>query len=86
LILPHQYRTLAGGPGGTGGIPTKYTMALSGLELYNMNTDRAETKDVAAAHPEVVQRLQTLAEKGREELGDKITGRVGKGVRPVGSI
>lgn len=30
------------------------------LELYNLATDRAETKDVAGAHPEVVSRLAAL--------------------------
>lgn len=82
LILPHQYRTLAGKPGGTGGIPAKYESANVGLELYDMKSDRSETKNVAQDHPEVVARLQAAAEVWRTDLGDKLTDRNGKGVRP----
>ena len=82
LILPHQYRTLAGKPGGTGGIPAKYESANVGIELYDMKSDRSETKNVAQDHPEVVARLQAAAEVWRTDLGDKLTDRKGNGVRP----
>ncbi|MDZ4849940.1 MAG: sulfatase [Pirellulaceae bacterium] len=82
LILPHQYRTLAGKPVGTGGIPAQYETAKVGLELYNMKNDRSETKNVAADHPEIVARLEAAAEAWRFELGDKLTNRKGSGVRP----
>ena len=82
LILPHQYRTLAGQPGGTGGIPAKYQSANVGIELYDMKSDRSETKNVAQDHPEVVARLQAAAEVWRTDLGDKLTDRKGNGVRP----
>ena len=82
LILPHQYRTLAGQPGGTGGIPAKYESANVGIELYDMKSDRSETKNVAQDHPEVVARLQAAAEVWRTDLGDKLTDRKGNGVRP----
>jgi len=82
LVLPHQYRTLAGKSGGTGGIPVKYESANAGLELYDLKNDRSETKNVASDHPEVVARLQAAAEVWRNELGDKLTNRKGSGVRP----
>ena len=82
LILPHQYRTLAGKPGGTGGIPAKYETIKVGFELYDMKNDRSETKNVAQDHPEVVVRLQAAAEVWRSDLGDKLTNRKGSGVRP----
>jgi arylsulfatase A len=50
--------------------------------LYDVVTDVAEKIDLAAKHPEVVQRLTALAEKAREDLGD--VGRKGKGQRPAG--
>ena len=84
LVLPHQYRTLAGREGGTGGIPVRYETRKAGLELYNMKDDRSETKNVAQDHPEVVARLQKAAEAWRDELGDKITDRKGNSVRPHG--
>lgn len=81
LILPHQYRTLAGKSGGKGGVPAKYDSASVGLELYSMKNDRSETKNVARENPEVVARLQAAAETWREELGDKLTNRKGNAVR-----
>ena len=87
LVLPHRYRTLGGRPGGREGIPAKYeNVNLERPQLYNLRTDRAETKDVAAAHPEVVARLQAFAEKCRAELGDTLTQRKGDGTREPGRV
>jgi arylsulfatase len=55
-------------------------------ELYRVATDPGETKDVAADHPEVVKALLALAEKARDDLGDALTGRTGKGVREPGRL
>jgi arylsulfatase A-like enzyme len=85
LHFPHEYRTLAGPPG-SGGTPGPYQPARTGLALYDLEADVGETTDVAAQHPEVVARLEALAEKAREELGDTATNRTGKGVRPAGSL
>ena len=38
--------------------------------LFNLSSDLAEKNDVAAQHPEVVQRLLEIAEEARSELGD----------------
>lgn len=43
-----------------------------------------ETKNVADEHPEVVKKLQALADKAREDLGDSALKQEGKGVRPPG--
>ncbi len=53
-------------------------------ELYDMEQDIEERRNVAAEHPEVVQHLLGLAEKCREDLGDLITYRKGSGVREPG--
>jgi arylsulfatase A len=55
-------------------------------ELYDLSTDRGEQHDVAAAHPDVVARLEADAERYRADLGDARLGRVGAGVRPVGRV
>ena len=70
LHFPHGYRTMAGRPGGTGGIPTRYSQSKIGLALFDMESDIGETKDVKALHPDVVRRLQELGEKMRGDLGD----------------
>ena len=86
LHFPHAYRTMAGRPGGTGGLPEPYSRDEIGLELFDLENDAGETTDVAKEYPEVVERLQELAEQAREDLGDKLTGRLGKGVRAPGSL
>ena len=54
--------------------------------LFNLDSDIGEKNDVAAKHPDVVERLQALAERAREDLGDAATGRKGRNVRPVGTL
>lgn len=86
MYFPHEYRTMAGQSGGTGGQPTKYSHTTTGLELYDLETDLGETTDVAAQNPEVVKRLQDLGEKMRDDLGDALTKRVGRNVRSPGRV
>jgi arylsulfatase len=61
-----------------------YRIRETGLELYNLEEDLAEQINVAENNPEVVERLKALAEKAREDLGDALTGREGKNIRPTG--
>ena len=61
-----------------------YRVERTGLELYNLKEDVGERKNVADQHPDVVKKLQALAEQARVELGDTLTNRTGKGVRPAG--
>lgn len=56
--------------------------AASKQELYDVRHDLHEDREVSAEHPEVVQRLLTLAAARREELGD--VDLVGHGQRPAG--
>ncbi|CAA6677537.1 MULTISPECIES: sulfatase [unclassified Lentimonas] len=49
------------------------------IELYDLNTDLGETTNVAAQHPEVVERLMQQVELARAELGD--AGVIGSGAR-----
>jgi arylsulfatase len=87
LQLPHTYRTLGGRPGGKGGIPAKYEQRkLPQAELYDLKADMSETTDVAARHPDVVRRLEALAEQARVDLGDSLLNRKGAGVREPGRL
>jgi arylsulfatase A len=54
------------------------------LALYNLITDIHEDHNLAAAEPEVVERLLVLAEKARVDLGD--VDRPGKGQRAAGWV
>ena len=80
LVLPHRSQTLDG-PAGSGGRPGKYKQMDVPLALYDLVADISETTDVAPAHPDVVARLSALAEQAREDLGDSLTNRTGRGVR-----
>ncbi len=85
LQLPHTYRTLGGRPGGRGGRPVKYDQVrIDRPELYDLRADPGETTDVAADHPEVVRSLIAIADRARDDLGDSLTGRSGRGGRPAG--
>lgn len=55
-------------------------------ELYDLLDDPGETRDVIDDHPEVVARLESLAEGARSSLGDSLRGRIGSEVRPIGRV
>ncbi len=82
LHLPHDYRhvTEPGHDSSRG----KDEQRREELALYDLETDRGETKNVAAEHPEIVKRLEELAERARQDLGDGK--RQGANVRPPGKI
>ena len=76
LMLPHTYRTMEGQPPGKDGKPGRYRQVkIEKPELYDLDADVGETKNVAAANPEVVKKLLALAETAREDLGDALTKR-----------
>lgn len=54
--------------------------------LYNLATDINERKNVIKEHPEIVERLKKLAEKARNDLGDKRYAIRGKEVRMHGRV
>jgi arylsulfatase A-like enzyme len=85
LVLPHKSQTLTGSPG-SGGIPGKYKIVDVPQALYDLEADVAESRDVSAVHPDVVARLLAIAERAREDLGDRLTGRVGSGLREPGRV
>jgi hypothetical protein len=86
MHFPHTYITLAGKPGGKGGKPAPYSQGKTVVVLYDLDADIGETTNVAEQHPDVVRRLQMLAEKARADLGDSSTRCEGKGVRPPGQL
>lgn len=85
LHFPHGYRTLAGKPAGNDGTPVPYSQRKTGLELYDLNNDVGETRNVIQQHPDIVERLTTGAEAARAALGDTLTRREGAEIRPHGT-
>ncbi len=86
LLLPHTAAVLEGRGGGNDGLPIPYRPLKTGLELYDLENDPAETRNVADQHPRVLQTLLAEAETARAELGDSLTQRTGRGNRPPGQI
>jgi arylsulfatase len=62
-----------------------YTVASQPRALYNLRVDPGESRDVAAEHPDVVARLETVVAAARAELGDSLTGARGAGLREAGN-
>ncbi len=85
LVFPHSYRSLHG-PAGTDGRPSQYKQLQCGLELYHLKKDIGESLDVAGENPEVVKRLQSLADGIRRELGDQLRKQKGSQNRNPGKI
>jgi len=85
LVLPHAYRTMQGQAPGKDGVPGKYKQAkIEKAQLFNLTSDVGESKDVAAENPGVVKKLLEYAELAREDLGDALTKRTGRGLREPG--
>ena len=60
LHFPHGYRTMAGQPGGKGGIPTNYSQAKIGLSLFDLEKDIGETTDLKDRYPNIMEDLSNL--------------------------
>ncbi len=83
LHLPHKAAAMQGQMQGGGGRPGKYFQLNVRLELYDLEQDIGEVRDVSLKNPDVVKRLLAHVENARDELGDSLTRRVGRGVRPA---
>lgn len=83
LHFPHSYRSLTGTPG-KDGKPGGYSEQKIGYALYDLEADVGETRDVQHQYPDVMGRLQQLAEAARVELGDGP--RKGTGNREPGRV
>lgn len=83
LVLPHQSFHAVPANGGTRGRTEPVAVELS---LFDMDRDVGERENVASRHPAEVKRLMAFAERAREDLGDALTNRVGRNVRPAARL
>lgn len=85
LYFPHTYRTMDGQVPGKDGTPGEYRyITLKEIALYDVVSDKGETRNVADAYPEIVERIGKLANAMRSRLGDALTGAVGAEQRVAG--
>jgi len=86
LHFSHEYRTLGGRKGGTGGKPVKYDKGKIDLALFDLEKDPGETTDVKSQRPEVVAAIEKIADRMRKDLGDPAKKMKGTGRRSPGRI
>ncbi len=86
LHFPHRYHTLGGKAGGRGGKPAAYDHTRIDLALFDLENDVGETTDVKDQHPDVVAKIEKLADRMREDLGDELKDLKGSGRRPPGHL
>jgi arylsulfatase A len=84
LHLRHPYQSLESA--GRDGSPGKYVRKEIELSLFDLEKDPGESVDVAPQHPEIVARFMQYVEHARWDLGDALTSRTGKNVRPAGKL
>jgi arylsulfatase len=63
-----------------------YRVETTGIALYNLKDDPSELNNVAAAHPDIVARLQLDVAAARADLGDALTKTVATNARPAGDV
>jgi arylsulfatase len=83
-VYQHRTRSYEGVEPGRDGHPGPYAFPVIPAALYDLEADIGETTDVSALHPEVVERLDALAEEARGALGDRLNARIGNEVRGPG--
>lgn len=87
LYFPHSYRTMDGQEPGRDGLPGNYRMIeLDQIELYNVENDIIEAKNVATEYPQIVEEIKSLANDMRFRLGDSLLEIEGSENREPGII
>lgn len=87
LYFPHSYRTMNGQEQGKDGLPGEYKMiGLEEIELYDLENDISETKNLASENPEVVAKIKLLANDMRSQLGDSLLELEGSETRLAGQL
>jgi arylsulfatase len=85
LVFPHPGRTYEGYAPGKDGQPggANENFNFEG-GLYDLRRDPGERYNVKFAYPEIVKKLEKLAFEARNDLGDDLTGIVGRNRRKAG--
>ena len=69
LVLPHAHRSYLGVEPGKDGWPGPYARGKAGKALYDLQNDSGETTSLLEEHPEIVERLEQMADRADAEFG-----------------
>src|SRR5690554_481536 len=87
LVFPHPGRTYQnfepGVDGQTGEVNQNFTHPGG---LYDLRRDPGERYDLSEYHPDIVDKLNNIANEAREDLGDDLSGKKGAGRREPGRV
>jgi arylsulfatase A-like enzyme len=87
LVFSHPGRTYEGFEPGSEGLPGRVNENFPHERgLYDLRRDPGETYNMIEFYPEIVERLQKMADEARSELGDFLTGQQGSQRREPGRI
>lgn len=87
LVFPHQYRSYEGVLPRDNGFAGRYnSRTVDSLELYDLRRDPGERYNVIKQYPEIVKRLEALADEARKDLGDNLRDQPGENRRSIGKI
>lgn len=87
LYFPHKFNSMEGLVPGKDGkrIDTK-AVNLETMELYDLKNDKAEKSNLALQFPDIVKKLNAMADEMRKTLGDSLKGIKGEENREPGRI
>jgi arylsulfatase len=87
LVFPHKGRTYVGFEPGKDGMPGKANENSEvAAGLYDLRRDPGERFNLIEFYPEIVSKLDKIADEAREDLGDDLTGNQGENRREPGKI
>ena len=86
LHFPHEFGSIEGKTGATGGKPNGYQKTNIGLALYNLRQDIGESKNLAANEEGIVELIKQKADAIRADIGDTNTRQKGSGLRDPGKV
>ena len=84
LHFPHPYISVTAP--GSAGKPGKFVTRQIDLSLYDIQKDPGQTNNLADEYPDVVRRLQRLADRCRKDLGDSAAKQTGQNLRQPGRL